>query len=95
MQCMRTGHIESPVRIFYSMNVCNMKAGEHAQVLQVELEEPVRQRLRYLGIAAGAELVLLKISLFKKTYFVQAQSAKLAIGREVAEGISVCKISSS
>lgn len=92
---MRTGHIERPVRIFYSMNVCDMKAGERAQVLQVKLEEPVRQRLRYLGIAAGAELALLKISLFKKTYFVQAQSAKLAIGREVAEGISVCKKSSS
>ena len=77
------------------MNVCDMKAGERAQILQVELDEPVRQRLRYLGVAAGNELVLLKLSLFKKTYFVQAPSAKIAIGREVAEGISVCRISNS
>ena len=68
-----------------------MKAGERAEVLKVGFEEQVRQRLRYLGITAGAQIVLLKVSLFKKTYFVQAQSAKLAIGREVAEGITVCR----
>ena len=90
-QAVRTGHNRSPVRIFYSMNICGMKAGERAQVLQVELTEEVVQRLRYLGVAAGADILLLKVSLFKKTYLLQAGSAKIAIGREVAEGITVCR----
>ena len=73
------------------MNVCDMKAGEEAVVEKVELTEGVRERLRYLNVTAGAPLVLLKVSFFKKTYLIQARSAKIAIGREVAEGIRVCK----
>lgn len=73
------------------MNICDMKAGERAQVLSVELETEVQQRLRYLGLSAGAELLLLKVSHFKKTYLVQAGSAKVALGQEVAEGIKVCR----
>ena len=73
------------------MNICGMNAGERVKVLAVELPDDVTQRLRYLGVAAGAEIVLLKASFFKKTYLVQARSAKIAIGREVAEGIKVCR----
>ncbi len=80
---MRTGHKNRPVRIFYIMNVCDMKA--------VVLSDGVRERLRYLNVTAGAPLVLLKVSFFKKTYLIQARSAKLAIGREVAEGIKICR----
>ena len=73
------------------MSVCDMKTGERAKVLSVEFDEEVRERLRYLGVSAGAEIVLLKVSFFKKTYLVQARSAKIAIGREVAEGIRICR----
>lgn len=73
------------------MTVCDMKAGEEAEVLKVELTDEVRERLRYLGVSAGAPITLLKVSLFKKTYLVQAQSARLAVGREVAEGIKICR----
>lgn len=73
------------------MNVCDMKAGEEAVIERVELTEGVRERLRYLNVTAGAPLVLLKVSFFKKTYMIQAQSAKIAVGREVAEGIIVCR----
>ncbi len=88
---MRTGHKNRPVRIFYIMNVCDMKAGEEAVIEVVELADEVKERLRYLNVAAGAPLVLLKVSFFKKTYLIQARSAKIAIGREVAEGIKVCR----
>ena len=77
------------------MSVCDMKTGQSAQVLKVELDAEVCERLRYLGVTAGAKIVLLKVSFFKRTYLIQAQSAKIAIGREVAEGISVCRISGS
>ena len=69
-----------------------MKTGERAKVLAVTLDGQVRQRLYYLGVAAEAEITLLKVSLFKNTYLVQARSAKIAIGREVAEGITICKL---
>lgn len=88
---MRTGHKKRPVRIFYIMNVCDMKAGEEAVIKEVELADRVKERLRYLNVTAGAPLVLLKVSFFKKTYLIQARSAKIAIGREVAEGIKVCR----
>ena len=88
---MRTGHNRRPVRIFYSMTICGMKAGEQAEIIKVELSDSVRERLRYLGVTAGADITLLKVSLFKHTYLVQARSAKIAIGREVAEGIAVCR----
>lgn len=73
------------------MNICDMKAGEEATVERVELADGVRERLRYLNVTAGAPVVLLKISFFKKTFFIQARSAKIAVGREVAEGIRICR----
>ena len=73
------------------MSVCDMKTGERVRVVKVALDEAVRTRLYYLGVAVGAELVLLKVSLLRNTYLVQARSTKLAIGREVAEGIKVCQ----
>ncbi len=73
------------------MNVCDMKTGEEALIEKVELTEGVKERLKYLNVTAGAPLVLLKVSFFKKTYLIQARSAKMAIGREVAEGIIICR----
>lgn len=73
------------------MNVCNMKRGERAVVLKVELDPPERERLRALNVHAGAPIQLLKVSLLKKTYLLQAKSAKIALGREVAAGIRIWK----
>ncbi|MBD5636575.1 MAG: ferrous iron transport protein A [Clostridia bacterium] len=73
------------------MNVCDMKAGEEALVEEIALSDEVKERFRYLNVTAGAPLTLLKVSFFKKTYLIQARSAKIAIGREVAEGIKVCR----
>ena len=73
------------------MSICDMKTGERAKVVKVTLDEAVRTRLYYLGVAVGVELILLKVSLLHNTYLVQARSTKIAIGREVAEGIQVCR----
>lgn len=74
------------------MTVCDMKKGMRAIVLKVEQPEPIRERLRFLGIFKGAKIVLLKISLFKSTYLVQAGSSRAALGKEVAAGIFVWKL---
>ena len=72
------------------MSVCDMITGEEGTVERVELDNEVRERLRYLGVHAGARILLLKVSFFKHTYLIQARSAKMVIGREVAEGIQIC-----
>ena len=73
------------------MNICDLKKGERAVVFHVNLPVAMRERLRFLGIYSGAKLVLLKVSLFKKTFLVQAGSAKVALGRDVAEEVRVCR----
>lgn len=88
---MRTGHKIRPVRIFYIMNVCDMKAGEEAVIEKISLAENIRERLKYQGVTAGAPLALLKVSFFKNTYLIQVRSAKLAVGKEIAEGIGICR----
>lgn len=68
-----------------------MRAGEVALIEKAEFSGEIKERLRYFNVVEGASIRLLKISFFKKIYFVQAGSAKLAIARGVAEGIVVCK----
>ncbi len=71
------------------MNLCELKRGERAVVLKVELPPPIRERLCALRIYAGAKLVLLKTSLFRRTFVVQAGSSKVALRREIAAGVRV------
>lgn len=71
------------------MNVCSMKAGERATVLKVALDAATKERLRTLNVSEGALIYLLKVSFFRKTYFLQARSAKIAVSREIAEKILV------
>ncbi len=72
------------------MNVCDLKLNERAVVEKVEAPDALKERLRYLDVYAGADILLLKISFRKKTYLLQAGSCKLAVSREVAEGI-ICR----
>ncbi len=78
-----------PVRILYRMTVCDLKKGERAVVLRVDLSGDEQARLRFLNVYKGANLTLLKVSRFKKTWLIQARSAKFAVRREIAEGIRV------
>jgi len=69
------------------MNVCDLKPNERAVVTQVDAPAALKERLRYLDVYAGADVMLLKISFRKKTYVLQAGSCKLAVSKEVAKGI--------
>ncbi len=71
------------------MNLCDLKRGKSAVVLKVTQDEAVRERLRALGIYTGAKIRLLKVSLFKRTFLLQAGSSKVALGREVAAGVRI------
>ncbi len=69
------------------MNICDLKRGERAIVLKVELEEELKSRLAALRIYAGAKIVVLKMS--RKTCLVQAGNGRVAMERGVAQGVRV------
>ena len=71
------------------MTICDIKRGTRVVVLKVEASEPVRERLCALGIHTGSKITVLKVSLFKRTFLVQAGPNKIALGRDVASEIRV------
>ncbi|MCI9010432.1 MAG: ferrous iron transport protein A [Clostridia bacterium] len=73
------------------MNVSELKRGEHAIVIKVELPMLLKERLRSLGIYMGAKFVVLKTSFKKKVFLIQTGGCKVALDFELAEGIRVLK----
>ena len=73
------------------MNISEMKRGEHAIVIKVELPMLLKERLRSLGIFTGVKFAVLKASRRKKIFLIQTGGAKVAIDGELAAGIRVLK----
>ncbi len=73
------------------MTVADLRRGERAVVIRVALDEELRARLAFLRVFAGAKISMLKVSLFKKTFLIQAGTATIALERGAAEGILVWK----
>lgn len=73
------------------MNICDLKRGDRAVVLKVDLAPQVRARLMTFRICTGERILVYKVSPFKKTYVVGAGGTRLALGREIAEGVRVWK----
>ena len=87
---MRTGHKLRFVRIFYGMDITQLKRGERAVILSVEAPATLKERLSALNLRTGAEVFLLKTSLFKRTYLVRAGSV-VALRREVAQCVKITR----
>ena len=81
-----------PLRIVYIMTMNDLRRGERAVVLKVELHVLLKERLRSLGVFTGAKLTVLKVSGRKKIRLIQAGSAKVALDGETASGIKVWTI---
>ncbi len=79
-------------RIFYGMNITDLKRGERGVVTSVELSPALRERLRTLNIRSGGVVRVLKVSFFKKTYLVQAVGSRVALSEEVASCVGVKKV---
>lgn len=75
------------------MTLNELKKGERAVVLTVNLSLLVKERLRALGVFTGEKLLILKISRRKKVFVIQALGCgtKTAIDLETAAGIKVWK----
>ena len=81
-----------PLRIVYIMTMNDLRRGERAVVLKVELPVLLKERLRSLGVFTGAKLTVLKVSGRKKIRLIQAGSANVALDGETASGIKVWTI---
>ncbi len=74
------------------MNITDLKCGERGIVTGVECEAPLKERLSALNIRSGGVVRLLKVSYFKKTFFLQSGGSRLALRREVAVCVSIKKV---
>ncbi len=74
------------------MTICDMKKGETALVLSVAADPALRERMKILGIYAGARIKLLKTSFFRKTFLLSTGTGRAAIGKSVAGGVNTCRV---
>ncbi|MDE7296175.1 MAG: ferrous iron transport protein A [Clostridia bacterium] len=74
------------------MTMNDLRRGDRAVVLKVELPVLLKERLRSLGIFTGAKLKLLKGSPKRGTWLLQVGSAHVALDGETAAGIKLWKI---
>ena len=73
------------------MNVTELKKGDRAVVMKVELPMLLKERLHSLGIYTGAKFVVLKASLRKRVFLIQSGGSKIVLDCELAEGVRVLK----
>ena len=78
-----------PVRIFYYMDITQMPLNQKASVVSVECERELSERLSSLNVRPKAQICLLKVSVFKKTYLLWAGGSYIALRREVAKCIKI------
>lgn len=85
-------HKKGRGRIVYIMTMNDLRRGDRAVVLKVELPVLLKERLRAVGIFTGSKLLVLKVSGKKNVRLVQAGSAKIALDGETAAGIKIWQI---
>lgn len=73
------------------MDVSELKKGERAVVIKVELPMLFKERLRSLGIYTGAKFIVLKTSFKKKVFLIQTGGSKIVLDSELAAGIRVLR----
>ena len=71
------------------MKLSGLKIGEMARVQAVETGEDMKRRLRALGVFTGAEVKVLQVGFFARTFLIEADGARLGMGKRLAEKIFV------
>lgn len=71
------------------MTLSQTQRGARVVVASVSCEPSMADRLRALGVYPRAALIVLKISPRKKVWFVRTESARIALGAELAACIGV------
>lgn len=71
------------------MSVFNLKRGESGKIKSVGVSGAAGERLRSLGVEAGARVTVLSFSLFNGSVLIAVGYNRIAVRRSVAERIEV------
>lgn len=71
------------------MNVFNLKVGESAKIVKINVTGAGAARLSSLGIIAGKRVTALAFSLFKTGVLIGCGAVRVGIRKAVAEQIEV------
>jgi Fe2+ transport system protein FeoA len=73
----------------HMMTLNGLKTGECADVISVDAEKEMKERLRALNVCAGARVKILKIGFFGSSILIEAGGARVGMRKNVAEKIFV------
>ena len=69
-----------------------LKAGENAEILGIEADKDVKERLKMLGVFPGARVCFLKRAFFGQECLIRADFVRIGMRRNFAEKIFVVRI---
>lgn len=84
-------HIFGLSRIFYNMNLSQIKNGESVAIIQVVTEENIKQRLKMLDVCPGSKVTVVRRSLFGGSLLLEVNGVRIGLRRELAEQIKVLR----
>ncbi len=73
------------------MSVYDLKAGERAKIVRIEVSGSGAARLQSLGITVGKKVTVLAFSLFKTGVLIGCGAVRVGVRREIAKLIGVEK----
>ena len=71
------------------MSVYDLKAGESAEIININIAGGASARLKSLGIIAGKRVTVLAFSLFKSSVLIGCGAVRLGIRKSLAQLIEV------
>ena len=73
------------------MSVYDLKAGECAKIVRIEVSGSGAARLQSLGITVGKKVTVLAFSIFKTGVLIGCGAVRVGVRREIAKLIGVEK----
>ena len=73
------------------MTVFDLKKGDEAKVIKINLSGSAAARLNALGLKKGTQVRILSFSLFKSAVLLSFGAARLGIRKPIAEKMEVVK----
>ena len=74
------------------MKLTELTKGEKAEIIKIDAEKALRDRLTSFGVMRGEELLVKGCSLAKQTMEIEVGSTLIALRKDEAEKIEVLKI---
>ncbi len=71
------------------MRVFDLKTGDSAQIVKIQLDGGALERLNALGIRVGERIEVLSFSLFKSSILIACAAVRVGLRRSLAQKIEV------